>query len=362
MDKKRYSHIDLLEAIAIFFVILYHVGIYSVDFLKDPSALIYIRFFFRPILATCVPLFFFSNGYLLLKKDFSLKKHLMKLLRIVVLTLFWGFVGAALSALAARETVSVKNIWGEFIDMSHKWDLHIFWFMGALAELYILFPALKALYDMHKKAFLFLTLACLFFVSVLPMINRAQMLVCIFLDRSPVDIEVPLLEIFNPFQGTYDYALFYFCAGGLLHHVESRILAVPVVKRNIISIVGILVSCSYLFCEGIAYSRIYQDVIDMVWSNYASFPTFVCVVCLYILSLNYTVDNRFIRFISSNTMGIYFTHFIFIHITRPQLPNGGFYNSVCFAILYTFLIEGLCLVVCYVLRKLRFTRVLVSLS
>ena len=363
MRKKRFSHIDLLEAIAIFFVLLYHSGLSLYNFLEKPDAVVYCRYFFRAILATCVPLFFFSNGYLLLDREFSLKKHLKKLLRIVLLTIFWGFAGAAISGWATGEPTTAKAIWAEFIQMSHKWDLHIFWFMGALAELYILFPALKALYDTHKRGLLILTLACLLFVFILPAIDRVLLLAHVYLGTARVNIIVPLENIFNPFHGQYDYALFYFCAGGLFHHVEGQIRAVPAVKRNLISAISILASCLLLSLFGVLYSKyLIGNLYDVVWFGYTSLPAVVCVISLYVLSLNYTADNRFIRFISGNTLGIYFTHFIFIHAIRPRLPIGAYLESLCFAILYAFLIECLGLAVCYVLRKSRFTRALISLS
>lgn len=78
-NSKRLTYIDLLESIAIFFVLLYHSRLYATDFLSDSSISNYISYFSTTILSTCVPLFFFANGYLLFSKPFVLKKHIFKI-------------------------------------------------------------------------------------------------------------------------------------------------------------------------------------------------------------------------------------------------------------------------------------------
>ena len=72
---ERYHAIDIIKVLGLLFVILYHSATYQYDWLEDGQALFYFRYYFRTILSTCVPLFFFANGYLLLNKQFDLRKH-----------------------------------------------------------------------------------------------------------------------------------------------------------------------------------------------------------------------------------------------------------------------------------------------
>ncbi len=72
----RYDSIDLIECIAMLFVVMYHSTTVPYDF--NQSAYECVNYFIRAILSTCVPLFFFANGYLLINKKFDLKKHLKK--------------------------------------------------------------------------------------------------------------------------------------------------------------------------------------------------------------------------------------------------------------------------------------------
>ena len=91
IEKERIQWIDLMESIAIYFVLFYHDKIYSIDILSSQATFqMYILYYVQTILATCVPLFLFVNGFLMFKKDFNLKKHLFKLIKLIILAYIWG--------------------------------------------------------------------------------------------------------------------------------------------------------------------------------------------------------------------------------------------------------------------------------
>lgn len=91
-ESNRWSYIDLLECIAIYFVLVYHTTLYSFDFLNEGTLFNYFAYFFRTILSTCVPIFFFANGYLLFNRPFVLKKHIYKTLKLVLLVFIWAAI------------------------------------------------------------------------------------------------------------------------------------------------------------------------------------------------------------------------------------------------------------------------------
>ena len=90
--KQRYVFIDVLKCIAILFVVMLHVRVDNYQWLINEEPLCIFRYCFRSILAVCVPMFFFCNGFLLLNKTFELKKHIYKIIKILVLTIVWGGV------------------------------------------------------------------------------------------------------------------------------------------------------------------------------------------------------------------------------------------------------------------------------
>lgn len=154
--KKRFSHIDWLESIAISFVVTYHSTLYTFDILQDNSILNNFLYFGRTILSTCVPLFFFANGYLLFNKEFILSKHIKKTIRLILLLFIWGLLLMPIYMIIAGEPLRIKTIVLSLLNLDIPWGMNLFWFLGALICMYILFPALKALFDKSEKSFLFL--------------------------------------------------------------------------------------------------------------------------------------------------------------------------------------------------------------
>lgn len=77
----RIIYIDYLKALGIVLVILYHCQYVPFDSLM-----------IRGIYATCVPVFFLVNGYLMLKREYSFKELLIKNCRLLIVMFFWAFV------------------------------------------------------------------------------------------------------------------------------------------------------------------------------------------------------------------------------------------------------------------------------
>ncbi len=122
----RIYFVDLLESIAIFLVLSYHGTNYSCDFLQDSdNILYYVRYFLRTILSCCVPLFFFVNGYLLLNRKFDLKKHILKIVRLVILTVIWGIIDLFILMFVRNEFLSVKEFLMGVWSCKQGWINHL---------------------------------------------------------------------------------------------------------------------------------------------------------------------------------------------------------------------------------------------
>lgn len=170
MEQKRIKHIDVIETIAICFVVFYHSRTYEFDFVHCGTEnnivwLYYFRYLLRTILSTCVPLFFFANGYLLFSLPYDLGGHLKQTVRLSLLP-FWGLVLCPIYMMMSKTTVSIRGTVENLLSLSTEWSLNLFWFIGALVCIYVFFPALKSLYDNDNKSFLLLT-ALLFFDNIL---------------------------------------------------------------------------------------------------------------------------------------------------------------------------------------------------
>ena len=352
MEKKRLSHVDLLESIAIFFVIMYHSTIYNFDITENESFMNYILYFGRTILSTCVPLFFFANGYLLFNKSFDLSKHIKKTLRLIFLTFFWTFFLMPIYMLMAGEPLRLNTIVFSILSLDISWSMNVFWFLGALVCMYILFPALKSLFDLNKKSFLFFTVACAVLTFGFVLGNQMLLFLGATVHHNLPSLSQPLLTMFNPFRGSYGYSFVYFCVGGLIYTYEPKILTISKTKRNTISIISIFVSCTLLFFVGVFFTKfIDRKVWDVVWNGYDTVFTFFNVISIYVLCLNYTKECKFIKNISVNTLGIYFTHRLIIRPTRPLIKTQSYLCNLPVNLIYAFAIMGVCLLICLLLKK-----------
>lgn len=163
--------------------------------------------------------------------------------------------------------------------------------------------------------------------------------------------------MFNPFRGSYGYSYVYFCIGGLAYIYEDKLLLINKFKRNLLSILGLLISCLGLFLIGVFFTKyIDGELWDVVWNGYDTVFTFFNVIFIYILCLNYKKDFKLIRNISCNTLGIYFLHGLVIRISRSWIKSLEVLCSFPINIIYAFLIMIVCLLLCLFIRKIPILR------
>lgn len=360
IKKSRFHHIDLIESIAILFVVIYHSNMCPSDFLSDSSFSVYFSYFFTAILSCCVPLFFFANGYLLFNRPFNLKKHIRKMVRILCIILVWAPINLLTITLLRGESLTLREFADHILYFDTTYHVNRFWFLSTLLCIYLLFPALKALYDSNLNAFIFTTaiIALFTFGHVL-----ADQLLTFFgklFVRDWTYIDYPLITMLNPFHGSYGYSFVYFCIGGLFFRYEDRIRAIPAKIRNLTAALGICVCCGLLFLVGVFYSiYIERTIYDIVWFGYDTIFTFCNVVFIYILSLNHTKNHPFIQMVSLNTLGIYTTHSIVVALTYSPIVSIPFMHNVPATILYAVFVVCCCLGLCLIIKKIPVLKTLI---
>ncbi|MCH5320980.1 MAG: acyltransferase family protein [Eubacterium sp.] len=356
----RQVSIDLLECIAILLVLIYHSTLYSSDFLSEPTYLHYTRYLFRTLLSPCVSLFFFANGYLLFNKELNLKKHIYKILRLIILCGVWGIGKIVILMPIKNEFLSIKEIIKTLWQWKTGWTNSL-WFLGTLVCIYILFPLLKVAYDHNKKVFTYFITACAILTFGNALLNEmATIFLTTILHRSTTLQDLNFFNIFNLFRGIKGYAFVYFCVGGCFYQIKDKILKIKPSKRNILALLIMAASCICLWGVGICYSIASGEQWDVVWNGYDTIFTFMNVICIFVLCLNLKTDKALIRTISCNTLGIYFMHEIFIHLTRDLIKQYQFLCNIPFNIIYAIVILLICLTITLVMRRIPFVRRLVS--
>lgn len=353
LGKNRLPYIDLLECIALFFMLMYHCTLYSAHITPDSLPVHYVNYFCSTIQATCVPLFFFVNGYLLFGKPLNLSRHTKKILRLALVSAFWILALLIILQPLQGEFFTWEQLKKEFWSLKMGWNNHL-WFMGTLVGLYVFFPLLKTVYDSNKTVFLWFTA-----VSFVLVYGNSLLNVFLTVFNYVVMHQVVIYQshnffhIFNPYAGTMlGFPMVCFCTGGIVYHYRERIAAIPAKRRNLAASVGLVLSCGLLFCQGVGYSILAKFTWDAVWFGLDTIFTFINVLCLYLLSLNWKWDIPVIRMVSLNTLGIYLLHDAVMKIVGPYFSAIPQMHTVPGTALYALTVLSVCLIVCLVVKRI----------
>lgn len=318
-DRIRYDNIDLLEMIGMLFVVLYHAPTIPFNIIGAPSTLAYANYMLRPILSTCVPLFFFANGFLLINRRFDLNKHIEKTVNLVFLTVLWGVITLLLLMCVTGQRLSAEEFVTGLLEWKQGWINHL-WYMGALVCIYFAFPLIKTAFDHDRKVFNFCVIVCMVFGFGNTVLSMAATLRGCLMGTGTY-VSYNFFNMFNPLRGLFGHTFAYFCigcwVGGRQEAVREKLQAWRWV--NPAGLVLILVCSSALLgAWGVLCSRLTGRMWDTVWNGYDTVFTLINVLALYGLSLSYRntggIVCKWIRMVSENTLGIYFIHIIIAHL------------------------------------------------
>ena len=177
--------------------------------------------------------------------------------------------------------------------------------------------------------------------------------------------DLNLFSNYNPFRGITGYAFVYFCLGGLTYAYCETIadfFSRKKVDVKFISAVTLLVSCILLFIWSVFETNIRGYIWDNVWCGYDTVFTLVNVFAIYFLCQDYVPDadaknpvrilQQFISDVSAHSLGIYFLHQIFIHMSRSFFIDNPAFNSMFWQLLYTVIIAAICGWITRLLKKI----------
>lgn len=304
--KTQYAHIDLLKAMAMYFVVFYHFNNLQIDFLETNHKVSYVHYFIKALFSTCVPLFFFVNGALLLNRKLDMHKHKAKLRKLIVLLLGWGILTLLIFMPLKNEYLSVQEVLFGAWQGKQGWTNHL-WFLQALILVYVFFPLLKAAYDTKRESLNFFLAAagCLTFGNVF---LSMCMNVFQYSTGDPLVGKYNFFSGINLFYGNYGYVIGYFVAGGLFFSWKERFYERKWLARSLaVGLICMLLLAAY----GVMMSLGSKKYYDIVWYGYDTFTTLGMVVSLFILSLRYKGTNQLapvIRLVAQNSLGIYLIH------------------------------------------------------
>lgn len=142
-------YVDYLKALAITLVVLFHCRTVCYNPIV-PS-----------IYAICCPLFFVINGFLMLRKDTSIRKIVRTCIKIALLVIIYDIAYVLFKEFLTGEKIlsieTIKNIYSLRLDYSHR-----LWFLLALFFLTAVNPIIRCLIKDEKILRYFFVILVLF--------------------------------------------------------------------------------------------------------------------------------------------------------------------------------------------------------
>lgn len=355
---RRMPSIDFDEALAMFFVVLYHSHYYTTNFVEyGASAFPY--YLLNGLLSTCVPMFFLVNGYLLFRKELNLRKHIIKTVRLTVVTIIWSFIiPVVLCPITGYEPTTKELLsWGWYRTMG--WNDQL-WFIGALVCIYIFFPILKVAYDKYRPAFLFFAAVCTIMTFGVVLLNQViSVALCGLFNRGSL-FDFNYFASFDPFRGIHGYSFVYFCLGGLLWDKRGALLKRAPNKRVALAVATLVISSALLAAWGWLASSVNGKLFDTVYHGYDTVFVLANTLALFVLGLSYQgkakTPHRFILAVSQNTLGILYVHNMVRVTLNLLVDSSGALTQLCSNLIgsafYALIILSISLGIVCILKKI----------
>jgi len=363
--KTRLDNIDLLKTLAIYFVVIYHFNRIPINIIEPDSCWNYFNLYLKSIFSTCVPIFFFVNGLLLLNKEkIDIKKHIRKIINITILTVLWGFITIIAYIYIRGEMLSLSQIIKGSWTLRQDSNIHL-WFLSALIVIYVFYPLIHAVYHTNKKSFYFFFVCVMLFTFGNVLLGNVSTTISYFSNKfMDTNFQGNYFAHFNPFRGIYGYSIGYFILGGIIGGKFYSLSDSNKRKLTIMATIAIPISMFCLFLYAIIESLRSKEMWDIVWYGYDTIFTLINVVAIYIISVRYKSVGwvgRFIRIVGENSLGIYFIHMFVGDILKPFYAQLECSTMFLTNIIYAFVILLCSLLLTIILKKIPIIKYLVSI-
>lgn len=324
--KKRVLYLDVLKCIAILCVCSYHFPwVSDIEYSQTLAMGTVWRRMVFGLNCICVPLFFMVNGSLMFSRTYENKKWIQNMLYLVLQLLVWRCISIVTIGVSQNIDLTGKGMrylanaifFGTFegINLSHMW------FIYALIIVYLLFPFIKNGLEQtgDKKNYIYFFLGTLF---VLCFFTKSWItIVKVF----PVlgGIELENIRSFLGFDGMYGPMLFYFILGGILYQHRTKLEKLSAWILGIVFVVAAAMLYVKWYFESVAQGYTY----DNVFWGYDCISGLLLSVCVYLFIMK--LEQRLvllpeklkkaISFIGTNTIGIYYIHWLLGVIVLPLI-------------------------------------------
>ena len=250
---QRLLYIDYIKALGIILVILYHCQYVPLN-----------SMFIQGVYAICVPLFFMVNGYLMLRKQYSIKALLKKNLKILVVLFVWAFISTGVSMGLNGEWGSTFNSGNAFLFNAlfiRKPYCNHLWFLKEIFVLNLLNPIIYSFIHADNK--------------------RLRYLLVILILCTVRFVDVVVSRFANPLLGWQtSFSVLYYVLGFAL--LEQKLFTDKLKTWQLVLVVGVAIIMQWLYNWVLIKGPLSslnsekQWVNDIVWDGYNA----PCIVLL----------------------------------------------------------------------------------
>ena len=300
---KRRLDIDILRIVGILFVVMYHYG--SLSGLGGKWMSAYIGAF----LSCCVPIFFFVSGVLHARRSQTWSSGFSKAVKLLVLTVLWSMALWIVISLQRGSQIAF-NLWVAGILTFQQGYTNIFWFLPAMAIVYMLAPIFSVVRDGHRDTFRAMVIGACLAVFALDFLQRGGYIAGLYFETDIFNKAIYFLNQFNPLRGIYGYSIAYFLVGMYIGGLDYR----PKTARfGVISLLLCIVSPIGLAMYKVMFDKLTNGNYDPVFGGYSCISTLT--VSLYYL-VGILTDrlpdcgrvSGAIKFLGANAFAVYLLH------------------------------------------------------
>ena len=349
----RIFYFDVLRVIACLAVIMLHASASYVTSSDLDSFNFWIGNFFDSVSRIGVPIFVMISGALMLDEnyDFSVKKLLEHIIKIIVFYVFWSaaysIIDNIVFPIITNRSVNLKSVILAFI-----YGHYHLWFCFMIIGLYLLVPLLRLWIKKQNKKFIgyFLILAFLFdflFPQIIRILgyytNKFN-----FINEMLNNVNLKYVTGYLP----------YFILGWYLHNFDFK-------HKKVIYLLGVFGLCftflmTYIFSKttGMLITEYSNLSINVLLQTTALFITIKSIYDEHITDTTRKFDKS-ILFISKNSLGVYAIHAGIISLCYTAI-NKLHLNYAIVNIIGIFLIAfTISLLASFLIRKISFLKKIV---
>ena len=344
----RLLFIDNIKALGICLVILYHC-----QYVPFESIAI------KGMYAMCVPLFFVVNGFLMLRKEYSISMLIKKNIKLLLVMFFWAFVSTAITMWTTGEFNANGLIGGGKILILNslligKPYCNHLWFLKAVFVLNLLNPIIyRFVHQNRNRLYYILILMALWSIAF------SDIITC---------------RLANPFVHweTAFSVLYYILGFTILNNqipLVDKYLEGKKGKLILVAMMCILVllqrGYNWIFTEGWLKDLNLEKgwVIDIVYDNYnALFVVIMTIaICALFQRINWR-ENKFWNFIGKNSLVIYVLQTPIQRLIQFLLPMQELTNiHHVFGAILPILTLLVCMAITYILHTNKYTKYLITI-